>query len=146
MKTFHWLRLFIAAFWVAGVLGLTLDIMLASRLPEALQRWNQAQIQAGLTVVDALVLGIGGIAILVNIAGSIALFNRRRWGARTFLLSSVVGAVVMLGVKPSVTHPIAEAVSEAQMVLEGLIIGLAYFSHALQPDDGLPENVEETFT
>ena len=127
------LRIALVAEWILVAVTLTLSAVLERFLPAPLQEYLKAQSQLDLQASDILIfLGLG-IFLVGFLTSSIALFAGKRWARWLYLGAEVLGCALVLFLGPTVMHPIATACENAASTFSGLILGLAFFTDALEP-------------
>ncbi len=101
-------------------------------LPKELADWKKANddLSDGGLIAQALVL----IPLLFAWAGSlVGLFLFKKWAAWMYLALTVLGTLFAL-FNPTVESGLASFVGEWETLLSGFILGIAFFSSALEPD------------
>lgn len=104
-----------------------------SLLPKELADWKASQE----TDDDAAVIGflIFVLPLMAALIASLAgLFMFKKWGAWLYLALSLLGSLSML-IEPIVESGLSACFSELLSCLAGVIIGVAFFSKALEPDE-----------
>ena len=92
-------------------------------LPSELYNWDgytEFQIQA--------LLWLGIPLILIYIVSLILILNFKSYGRSWFLFATVFGAVTLLVMGPTILSPIEEFISFSSAVIDGVLIGMMYFS------------------
>ena len=127
------LRICVVLEWVFVGVAIALSFLLESTLPAPLRDWLATQAEAeGDLAPHEIALFIGMIPVLVCVlAGSIGLLFLKRWAAWLYLISVIIGYLLVPFMGPTVEHGVVDAFYEMATLLSGLIIGLAFFSDAL---------------
>jgi hypothetical protein len=103
-----------------------------SLLPKELAEWKAAQETADdVTMLLGVVLVMPLIAALI--ASLVGLFMLKKWAAWLYLVLILLGSLLML-IEPSVESGLSAFFSDLDTVLGGVILGIAFFSSALEPD------------
>jgi len=101
-------------------------------LPKELADWEAAQKSGdGAGSTFAVFFAISVIGVLV--ASLVGLFMLQKWGAWLYLACQLIFSVFMLA-GPNVESGLAAFISSLDTLLGGAILGLAFFSSALEPD------------
>lgn len=117
-----------------GLVHLAVSQADASLLPKELAEWKVAQEADAddATAIAALVLVMPLIAALI--ASMVGLFMFKKWGAWLYLGLCLLGSLVLL-IEPSVESGVSAFFSDLDSYLGGAIVGIAFFSKALEPDE-----------
>ncbi len=117
-----------------GLVHLAVSQADASLLPKELAEWKVAQEADAddATAIAALVLVMPLIAALI--ASMVGLFMFKKWGAWLYLGLCLLGSLVLL-IEPSVESGLSAFFSDLDSYLGGAIVGIAFFSKALEPDE-----------
>ena len=115
-------------FFVGLVIGLAGD----SFLPKELADWQAAQ---ETDEEGALLLGLVLIfpLIIAWVASMVGLFLFQKWAAWLYLAGAVLGSIFLL-LEPNVESGVSAFFSGLDTLAEGIILGIAFFSGALEPD------------
>jgi hypothetical protein len=146
MKPLTFLRMMIAASWILLATGVVLELTLDSTLPPALQQWLAEEAAEDFTTVEVVAASVAFAALIALVVASIALARRRLWGRRLYLQATLALGVVPMFLGPTVTAGVASGFEDLALVASGLVLGTAYFSRALEPHDGLPDDLAGTFS
>jgi|Laugresp1bdmlbsn_1035097.scaffolds.fasta_scaffold04178_2 hypothetical protein len=114
-----------------GFIGLAISFADESFLPKELAAWNEAQKPEDASVILLLITGIP--VVIATYASLVGMFIFKKWGAWLYLVTSVIASMFLL-VEPSVESGISAFFSDLDSVLGGVILGIAFFSSALEPD------------
>jgi hypothetical protein len=133
------LRLCVVSEWVFIALGMVLSFMLENRLPEPLRGWLAAEADRDPGTREFLALALLIPALPCWLAGSVGLLFLKRWAAWLYLGAAVVLHLLSCLVGPTVEHAVTMLYFNVSLVLSGLVLGLAFFSPALQPPPSTPE-------
>lgn len=126
------LRILILASAFIGFVLLVLTLAGDGFLPKELADWKEAQESKDeAAAIFGLILVFPLIA--AYIASLLGLFMYQKWAAWLTLGLSVVGSVFML-VEPSVESGVSAFFTDLSTTLGGVILGIAFFSDALEPD------------
>ena len=126
------LRILILASAFFFFVGLVIVMAGDSFLPKELADWQAAQE----TEEDgALLLGLVLIfpLIIAWVASSVGLFLFQKWAAWLYLAFAVLGSIFLL-LDPRVESGVAAFFSDLDTLAGGIILGIAFFSNALEPD------------
>lgn len=127
------LRIAILAEWGLIIATIASSFLLESSLPSPLRGYVQAESERDLTPAD-LPVAIGGILILVlTVVGTIGLFLFQRWARPLYLVTTLASFAVVLLAGPSVEHAASETLGELAVLVSGVILGMIYFTSALEP-------------
>jgi urea transporter len=104
-----------------------------SFLPKELADWQAAQ---ETEEEGALLLGLVLIfpLIIAWVASLVGLFLFQKWAAWLYLAGAVLGSIFLL-LDPRVESGVAAFFSDLDTLAGGLILGIAFFSKALEPDE-----------
>jgi hypothetical protein len=115
-----------------GLIGLAVAMADDSLLPKELADWKAAQeTDDDATAIIGLVLIMPLIAALV--ASLVGMFMFKKWAGWLYLGLSLLGSLLML-IEPSVESGLSAFFSDVDTCLGGVILGIAFFSSALEPD------------
>lgn len=126
------LRILILASAFFFFVGLVIVLAGDSFLPKELADWQAAQE----TEEDgALLLGLVLIfpLIIAWVASSVGLFLFQKWAAWLYLAFAVLGSIFLL-LEPNVESGVSAFFSYLDALAGGIILGIAFFSNALEPD------------
>ena len=109
-----------------GVLlgGVAVLFALDQSLPSDLSAWVEAEANSEWTILDTFGAGVA----VVSTAASIGLLFFARWSRPVYAASTVAVTVATLFAGPSVSTAMEVFFSEVVLLLDGFIIGTAYFS------------------
>ena len=127
------LRILILASAFFFFVGLVIVLAGDSFLPKELADWQAAQE----TEEDgALLLGLVLIfpLIIAWVASSVGLFLFQKWAAWLYLAFAVLGSIFLL-LEPNVESGVSAFFSYLDALAGGIILGIAFFSKALEPDE-----------
>jgi uncharacterized RDD family membrane protein YckC len=117
------------------------SLYLESSLPAPLLDWLNAELEKDLATYEIILFVLAIPAVICSIAGFIGLFLLKRWGAWFYVSSLIIGFIILPFTGPTVEHAIADTIDEIAVLLSGMIIGLAFFSDAL--DWGRKDSLQE---
>ena len=126
------LRILILASAFFFFVGLVIVMAGDSFLPKELADWQAAQE----TEEDgALLLGLVLIfpLIIAWVASSVGLFLFQKWAAWLYLAFAVLGSIFLL-LEPNVESGVSAFFSYLDALAGGIILGIAFFSNALESD------------
>ena len=126
------LRILILASAFFFFVGLVIVLAGDSFLPKELADWQAAQE----TEEDgAWLLGLVLIfpLIIAWVASSVGLFLFQKWAAWLYLAFAVLGSIFLL-LEPNVESGVSAFFSYLDALAGGIILGIAFFSNALEPD------------
>lgn len=104
-----------------------------SLLPKELAEWKAAQeTEDDAAAIIALVLGLP--VLITLIASLVGLFMFKKWAAWLYLALSAFFTLFIL-TEPTVESGLSAFVSDLGSCLGGVILGIAFFSKALEPDE-----------
>jgi len=126
------LRILILGSAFLGFVGMVISLDGDGFLPKELADWQAAQ-QA--EEQGALILGFILILPLIAalLASLVGLFLFKKWAAWLYLAITVLGSVFML-LEPTVESGVAAFFTYLEAHVSGVILGVAFFSNALEPD------------
>lgn len=131
MRSTTVLRICVVLEWTFVALGIALSFLLESSLPAPLRDWRTADAAGDLALREVALLIITIPFLLCAFVGSIGLLFLKRWAAWLYLTSLIVGFIIFPFTGPTVEHALADAVNEIAALINGLIVGLAFFSDAV---------------
>ena len=132
MKASVVLRLCVALELVLAVVAIASSYALDSFLPEPLRAW-QAAASETVTFGDFILFAFIVPLIVCLLVASVGLLLLKRWAAWLYLGVSVAGVLITPFTGITVEHPLTDTAEEIGSVLNGLVLGLAFFSDALKP-------------
>jgi hypothetical protein len=104
-----------------------------SLLPKELAEWKAAQeTEDDAAAIIALVLGLP--ALIALIASLVGLFMFKKWAAWLYLALSAFFTLFILA-EPTVESGLSAFLSDLDTCVGGIILGIAFFSKALEPDE-----------
>jgi hypothetical protein len=126
------LRILVLASAFFFFVGLVIVMAGDSFLPKELADWQAAQ---ETEEEGALLLGLVLIfpLIIAWVASLVGLFLFQKWAAWLFLANAVLGSALML-LEPNVESGVAAFFSGLDTLAGGVILGIAFFTDALEPD------------
>ncbi len=126
------LRILLVAAVFFGFVGILIMLAGDGFLPKELADWKLAQEtdDEGAMLVGLLLLSPLLIALAASIVG---LFLYQKWAAWLFLAITVLGTMLTL-LEPTVESGISAFFKDLDTKLGGVILGIAFFSNALEPD------------
>ncbi len=126
------LRILVAATVFFAFVGLIISLAGDGFLPKELADWKAAQEtdDEGAMLVGFLLVSP---LIIAAVASLVGLFLFQKWAAWLFLALSVLGTMLML-LEPTVESGISAFFNDLGTTLGGVILGIAFFSNALEPD------------
>lgn len=128
------LRMAIVAEWLLTLLTVVLSKILDGRLPEPLLLWVQQQAQADLSSFGTIAVVIMIPAFIMSLVGTVGLFLFKPWARWLYLLSYVIGYICLTFLGPTVEHAVANAIADTSALMSGVVVGIAFFSAALNDD------------
>ena len=126
------LRILILATAFFGFVSVVIGLAGDSFLPKELADWQAAQ---ETEEEGALLLGLVLIfpLIIAWVASSVGLFLFQKWAAWLYLAFAVLGSIFLL-LEPNVESGVSAFFSYLDALAGGIILGIAFFSNALEPD------------
>ena len=127
------LRILILASAFFGFVSVVIGLAGDSFLPKELADWQAAQ---ETEEEGALLLGLVLIfpLIIAWVASVVGLFLFQTWAAWLYLAGAVLGSI-FLRLDPRVESGVAAFFSDVDTLAGGLILGIAFFSKAREPDE-----------
>ena len=125
------LRFLLVALFGLIVLSIGLAFVADKLLPEALADWVHQENGGEFEVADIFGLLFWGAGIFLFLVSMVGLFCYQRWAA--WLMAVVIAVFsVQLLFSPTVEPGILSLLGSLSDVLTGLVLGLAFFTDALQ--------------
>ena len=125
------LRVLLVALFGLLVLSIGLAFVADKLLPEALADWVRQENGGEFEVADIFGLLFWGAGIFLFLVSMVGLFCYQRWAA--WLMAVVIAVFsVQLLFSPTVEPGILSLLGSLSDVLTGLLLGLAFFTDALQ--------------
>ena len=126
------LRILILGSGFFGFVSLVIAFAGDGFLPKELVDWQAAQ---ETEEEGALLLGLVLIfpLIIAWVASLVGLFLFQKWAAWLYLAGAVLGSIFLL-LEPNVESGVSAFFSELDTLVGGIILGIAFFSNALDPD------------
>jgi Zn-dependent protease with chaperone function len=128
------LRFLLVALFGLIVLSIGIAIVADKLLPEALAEWLKQENSGDIGVADIIGLLFWGAGLFLFIVSMVGLFFYQRWAAWMMTVVIAVFSVQLL-FGPTVEPGILSLMGSLSDVLTGLVLGLAFFSDALQAGD-----------
>ncbi|MEI6248516.1 MAG: hypothetical protein WCP67_08250 [Verrucomicrobiota bacterium] len=114
------------------VIGMVIYVAGDGLLPKELADWKAGQ--DGADEGNAVILFLLAVPLIGLLVASYAgMFMYKKWAAWLYLVLELVGCLLNLQ-GPNVESGLAAFISETHTLLAGAILGLAFFSSALEPD------------
>jgi len=126
------LRILILGSVFFGFVSLVIALAGDGFLPKELADWQAAQ---ETEEEGALLLGLVLIfpLIIAWVASLVGLFLFQKWAAWLYLAGAVLGSIFLL-LEPNVESGVSAFFSDLDTLVGGIILGIAFFSNALDPD------------
>lgn len=125
------LRFLLVALFGLIVLSIGLAFVADKLLPEALADWVKQENSGEIGIADVIGLLFWGAGLFLFFVSMAGLFFYQRWAA--WLMAAVVAIFsVQLLFSPTVEPGLLSLMGSLSDVLTGLVLGLAFFSDALQ--------------
>jgi hypothetical protein len=122
----------LATEWICIVAGVLASFALEAHLPQPLQAWLAQEAETPLGVEDNVMLVACFPLIISMVVASVGLFAGRKWAAWVYLVTSVLGILVMTLTGPTVAHAIPDTLDDISVAMSGMVIALAFFTDALE--------------
>jgi len=124
--------------WVFVVISIVASLILEPSLPEPLAAWLKADAERDITAGEFALLA-AFIPLLVSIIVATAgLLCLQRWAAWLYLVTTVIGTLLMPFTGPTVEHALADTIDEIGIIMSGMVIALAFFTDSLKKKDASP--------
>jgi hypothetical protein len=128
------LRFLLVALFGLIVLSIGLAFVADKLLPEALADWLHQENSGEFGVGDILGLLFWGAGLFLFFVSMVGLFCYQRWAA--WLMAIVVAVFsLQLLTSPTVEPGILSLLGSLSDVVTGLVLGVAFFSNALEPGE-----------
>lgn len=128
------LRFLLVALFAMVVLSISIAIVADKLLPEALADWVHQENSGDFGVADIIGLMFWGAGLFLFFVSMAGLFFYQRWAA--WMMAAVIAIFsVQLIFSPTVEPGILSLLGSLSDVLTGLVLGVAFFSDALQAGD-----------
>ena len=125
------LRFLLVALFGLIILSIGLAFVADKLLPEALADWVKQENSGEIGIADVIGLLFWGAGLFLFFVSMAGLFLYQRWAA--WLMAAVVAIFsVQLLFSPTVEPGVLSLMGSLSDVLTGLVLGLAFFSDALQ--------------
>lgn len=128
------LRFLLVALFGLIVLSIGIAFVADKLLPEVLAEWVHQENSGDIGVADIIGLLFWGAGLFLFIVSMVGLFCYQRWAAWMMTVVIAVFSVQLL-FGPTVEPGILSLMGSLSDVLTGLVLGLAFFSDALQAGD-----------
>ena len=133
MDTQKAMRICIVLSWIFGILSLLLYFVLQDSLPLGLQGWLLEEAERKPAVYEVVSFLVFAVLIVVNIVASVGLYLLKKWAARLYIFSLVIMVIMVPFFGPTVEEGIVTTFASIADIISGLVLGLAFFSDALNP-------------
>ena len=130
----HALRIAVVVEWVLIILAVVLSEFFRDALPEPLLLWLQQHAEENRSLAGFVAIFAMLPAFVLSIVASVGLFMFKTWARWLYLFSYVIGFIGMVFLGPTVEHAFANMIADVSAVLSGIVIGIAFFSTALEGD------------
>ena len=128
------LRFLLVALFGLIMLSIGLAFVADKLLPEALADWVKQENSGEIGVADIIGLLFWGAGLFLFFVSMVGLFCYQRWAA--WLMAGVIAVFsIQLLFIPTVEPGILSLLGSLSDVLTGLVLGLAFFTDALQVGD-----------
>ena len=128
------LRFLLVALFGLIMLSIGLAFVADKLLPEALADWVKQENSGEIGVADIIGLLFWGAGLFLFFVSMVGLFCYQRWAA--WLMGAVIAVFsIQLLFSPTVEPGILSLLGSLSDVLTGLVLGLAFFTDALQVGD-----------
>jgi hypothetical protein len=128
------LRFLLVALFAMVVLSISIAIVADKLLPEALADWVHQENSGDFGVADIIGLMFWGAGLFLFFVSMAGLFFYQRWAA--WMMAAVIAIFsVQLIFSPTVEPGILSLLGSLSDMLTGLVLGVAFFSDALQAGD-----------
>lgn len=128
------LRFLLVALFAMVVLSIGIAIVADKLLPEALADWVHQENSGDFGVADIIGLMFWGAGLFLFFVSMAGLFFYQRWAA--WMMAAVIAIFsVQLIFSPTVEPGILSLLGSLSDMLTGLVLGVAFFSDALQAGD-----------
>ena len=128
------LRFLLVALFGLIMLSIGLAFVADKLLPEALADWVKQENSGEIGVADIIGLLFWGAGLFLFFVSMVGLFCYQRWAA--WLMAIVVAVFsLQLLTSPSVEPGILSLLGSLSDVVTGLVLGVAFFSSALEPGE-----------
>jgi hypothetical protein len=128
------LRFLLVALFAMVVLSIGIAIVADKLLPEALADWVHQENSGDFGVADIIGLMFWGAGLFLFFVSMAGLFFYQRWAA--WMMAAVIAIFsVQLIFSPTVEPGILSLLGSLSDVLTGLVLGVAFFTDALQAGD-----------
>jgi hypothetical protein len=128
------LRFLLVALFGLIMLSIGLAFVADKLLPEALADWVKQENSGEIGVADIIGLLFWGAGLFLFFVSMLGLFCYQRWAA--WLMAGVIAVFsIQLLFSPTVEPGILSLLGSLSDVLTGLVLGLAFFTDALQVGD-----------
>ncbi len=133
------LRIALIAEFLCVIVSIAFSFTLQDALPPLLAEWL-AQEDARDPTADEVLLGFVFVPILVGyLVAMVGLFLLQPWARWVYLGITVVVIPLSLLLGPTVQHALEATADGLATTLGGIVIGIAFFSGALERPPGGPE-------
>lgn len=127
------LRFCLVALFALIVLSIGLAFVADKLLPETLAEWYRAESSGEFEFADFLTLFFWGAGVFLYLVSMGGLFFYQRWAAWMMVIVLAVFSLQLL-FSPTVEPGLLSYLGSLSDILTGLVLGLAFFSDALEPD------------
>ena len=128
------LRFLLVALFGLIVLSIGLAFVADKLLPEALADWVKQENSGEIGITDIIGLLFWGAGLFLFFVSMVGLFCYQRWAAWLMALVIAVFSIQLL-FSPTVEPGVLSLLGSLSDVLTGLVLGLAFFTDALQAGD-----------
>jgi len=116
---------------LARLIGLIATFALEGSLPPLLQEYLEWEANRPLIPSDIVFAAVALVSIPLCLVASIGLFFFKNWARWLYLACSLLIYSMSFFTGPTVEHGIAGVLDDLSVLLEGLILGLAFFGNVI---------------
>ena len=128
------LRFLLVALFGLIVLSIGIAFVADKLLPEALAEWVHQENAGEFGVAEVVGLLFWGAGLFLFFVSMVGLFCYQRWAAWMMALVIAVFSIQLL-FSPTVEPGVLSLMGSLSDVLTGLVLGIAFFTDALQPGE-----------
>ena len=140
------LRIAIVVEWASVLFSVLASGILESHLPPQLQDYLLWEAEQEITTLEYWLLIPVIIIILMYLISSIGLFLYKPWAKRAYIITGIVGFVILPFTGPIVDHALAYTIADLRSVAFGFILALLLFTNVYENEKNNAEQSKYTRT
>lgn len=143
MKSKLVLRIAVVSEWALFASVLVASSLLANALPVELTSYLDAEASSALSSTEGAIAVVMLVLFPVYVAAAIGLFLLKNWARWTYVFCLLLLYPLTAFLGPVVEHGVVSVLDELVVLCQGLIVGIAFFSNAIDDRVSPPQSEVE---